>query len=540
MTKAARSLGIIVSIGLAFGLLSKALVAGDDLHRVWAIRNAKVLATPLRPPLEAATIVIRDGLIEAIGAGIPVPPEAEVLDGSKLLVFPGLMDALGSGLLKLPEEKFDQLKMYSGEYTDKDRGVTPELKAFDYVSLGKATVEKYHKLGILAAQVMPERGLFTGQASTFVIGDPDKNKAVLIKDSWLGVGFSPTGLMLYPESLMGAVAYVRQAFADAQYFGMNAARWQTEMKGLTRPEYSQKLELLSGFLQARKPVVFLCKNQYDIKRALLLADANKLDYIIADLGGEAWRVIPELQKAKARVLCTVSFKPPMTSVYTKRGKAEKEKAEKEIYPKNAARLAEAGIPFAFSSLGTDDPKSLMEGVQKAVDSGLPKEKAMAALTTTPAAFLGLDRALGTIEPGKIANLVLAENDILSKDPKVRCVFADGAKYELKDTKAKEGEKPTVNVTGRWEITAEGVPKMTIDFLQEEGVLSGKMTTPFGVFDFTGGSVSANEIYFEMTLAVGGQQIELYISAVVEGDTARGSIVQGTSGSAEFTAKRIPG
>jgi hypothetical protein len=290
----------------------------------------------------------------------------------------------------------------------------------------------------------------------------------------------------------------------------------------------------------RKPVIFLCRNQNDIRRALILAAGSGMNALICDLGNEASAVIPELKKAKARVLVTVSFKAPLSSLYSQKGKAEREKAEKDIYPKNPARLAEAGIPFAFSSLDTDDPKAFTEGVLKAIEAGLPKEKALAALTTAPASFFGLDKALGTIEPGKIANIVLAEGDLLIKDAKVRYIFADGKKFEVKAGTAKEGEKPTVNVSGKWELTAQGVPNLTVDFVQEEAGLSGKMVTPFGVFDFTGGSVTANQVEFEMTLSVAGQEIDLYISGTVDGDTMRGTIVQDTSGSTEFTAKRIPG
>jgi len=82
--------------------------------------------------------------------------------------------------------------------------------------------------------------------------------------------------------------------------------------------------------------------------------------------------------------------------------------------------------------------------------------------------------------------------------------------------------------------------MTIDFSQEEAALSGKMTTPFGVFDFSGGSVSGNDVYIEMNISVGGQELDLYISGTVTGDTMRGTVVQGSYGSTEFTAKRIPG
>ena len=539
MTKRTLKKGMAL-LGLGSSLvLAARLGSGENLHRVWAIKDCR-LVVPGGPAMAKATILIRDGLVEAAGPGIAVPADAEVVDGSKLTVHPGLIDALGQSLLKLPEEKFDTAKIYSGEFTDKDRGLTPELKAFDYVVLGKSTLEKYHKAGLLAAQVIPQKGVFTGQGSFFSLSSEDKNKALVLKDDWLGLGYSPSSFMVYPNSLMGVVAMLRQEFADVAYFSMNSSRWKKELKGIGRPDYSGIYDALVDYASGKKPVVFFCNNQHDIRRTLQLAAELKLDYLICDLGSEAQFVIPELKKAKARLLCTVSFKAPSTSLRSQLGKTEREKAEKELYPKNPAKLAEAGIPFAFSSIGTDDPKSFLEGIQKAIDAGLSRDKALEALTITPAAFLGLDKALGTIEPGKIANLVLVEGDALAKEPKVKMVFADGRKFEFKDTKGKEGEKPTVNVSGRWEVTIPDAGlKMNVDFTQEEAGLSGKLTTPFGVFDFTGGTVSANEIYFEMNISVGGQDIDLYFSATVTGDTMRGTVVQGTQGSSEFTAKRNP-
>jgi hypothetical protein len=390
----------------------------------------------------------------------------------------------------------------------------------------------------LAALALPDKGILTGQASLFALSDPDKARALLLKDNALGIGFLASSFPVYPSSLMGTVAFLRQEFSDVAYFALQSARWRKDLKGNARPAYSARSEVMGPFAAADKPVVFFCRNQHDIRRALGLASEFKLDAFICDLGGEAFEVVPELLKAKARVLCTVAFKAPGTSLYAQRGKAEREKAEKEVYPRNPARLAEAGVPFAFSSFGTDDPKSFMEGVLKAVEAGLPKEKALAALTATPAAFFGLDGALGSVAPGKIANLVLAEGELLAKDAKVRMVFADGAKVEFKEAKAGDA-KPTVNVTGKWEVTAEGAPKLTLELAQEEGVVSGKLATPFGMFDFTGGTVSGNQASFEINLSVGGQQIDLFFSAEVEGDTMRGTIVQGTSGSMDFSAKRTP-
>ncbi len=513
----------------------------QDLHRVWAVKDARIV-TLAGPPLEKATVVIRDGLIEAVGAGLAIPKDAEVIDGAKLTVYPGLIDGLGQSLLKLPEEKIDRARIQSGDFTDKDRGITPGLSAFDHVSLGKAALEKYHKLGFVAGQVMPDRGLLTGRSAIFCFSDPDKNKALVLKDVCLGIGYSPANFTVYPNSLMGVQAYLKQALTDAIYYEQARARWLKEPTGMARPGHDANLEILADYAAARKPVIFLCRNQNDIRRSLALAVEYKLAYFIADLGGEAFEVIPELKKANARVLCTVAFKAPGSSVYAQRGKAERARAEKEIYPKNPARLAEAGIRFAFSSLGTDDPRTFTEGIQKAIEAGLPGNKALEALTRTPAAFFGLDRALGTVEPGKIANLVITEGELLAKEAKVRYVFADGTRFELKETKPGDGEKPTVNLSGKWEMILEegGGQKLTLEFVQEEAALSGRMVMSFGTFEFTGGVVSGKTFSFEIALSAGGQDIDLFVSGSVEGDRMTGSVVQGGAGSAEFTAKRIPG
>jgi len=529
-----------LSVALLF-FAGLALRSEQDLHRVWAVKDARIV-TLSGPPIEKGNLIIRDGLIEAAGADVPIPKDAETIDGSKLTVYPGLMDGLGQSLLKFPEEKLDMSRIRAGDFTDKDRGITPGLAAFEYVNLGKAVFEKYHKLGFVAGHVMPDRGVFTGRSAFFLFSDPDKNKALVLKDICLGVGFTPSNFLVYPNSLMGVHAYLKQALSDAVYFDQARSRWLKEPKGQARPDYSPNLEALADFATAKKPVIFLCRNQNDIRRALGLAADYKLSYFIADLGGEAFDVIPELKKAGTRVLVTVAFKAPGSSLYAQRGRVERERAEKEVYPKNPARLAEAGIPFSFSSLGTDDPKAFAEGIQKAIEAGLARDRAVEALTKTPAAFFGLDRALGTIEAGKIANVVLSEGDLLAKEAKIRYAFVDGRRFELKEAKPGEGEKPTVNVTGKWEMAVEGQMAMnlTIEFSQEEAALSGKLITPFGAFDFTGGTVSGKDVAFEISISVGGQDLDLFFSASVEGERMRGSVVQGGAGAAEFTAKRIPG
>lgn len=521
-------------------LPAKAFPADEALHSVWAIKDCKVIIQPGKV-IEKGTVVIRDGLIEYAGAAASIPADAEIIDGTGMTAYAGFIDALGDSFLKMPEEKMDPSKMFSGDFSEKERGIAPETRAYDYINLTKAGISKYHKKGITAVMAIPTKGIFTGQSSLFSLSRTEKEKAVIFKDGMLGIGFSASSVSGYPDSLMGVVAFLKQRFADLSYYIMHTGRWENTMNGIVRPEYNAQFEELLPFYTGKKPVVFFCRSKNDIIRAINIGSEFKLKYIICDAGGEAFRVIPELKKSGAPVLVALGFKTPSTSVYSQEGRDIRAEAEKELYPTNAAKLAEAGIRFAFSSYATPDPDKFIENIMKAVEKGLPPEKALRALTVDAASIFGVNRALGTIEPGKIANLVVSQGDPLTKDAKVKFVFADGVKFDLKEKKAEPGEKPTVNASGRWEVTVEGGMgmKITLELTQEESMLSGKMTSQYNQSEFTDGTVSGNQIGMSITINAMGRTVDIYVSATIEGDTMSGTISFGAMGSSEFTGKRIP-
>jgi len=150
------NLGLILVFGLLVLLFGKAIIGEEELNQVWAIKDCRIV--PMNGAvIEKGVVVIRKGLIEAVGENLEIPPDAEIIDGALLTIYPAFIDSLGKSFLKLPEKKFDSSKLYSGEFTDEDRGVTPGLKAYDYVEFGKTAREKFKKCGFSAIQVIPER-----------------------------------------------------------------------------------------------------------------------------------------------------------------------------------------------------------------------------------------------------------------------------------------------------------------------------------------------------------------------------------------------
>jgi imidazolonepropionase-like amidohydrolase len=232
----------------------------------------------------------------------------------------------------------------------------------------------------------------------------------------------------YPSSLMGTIALIRQSFIDADYYAARRAQYAKSPAGLKRPAYDARLEALVPYVKDREPVVFQCNNQEDIKRALKIAAEFKLNAVLAG-ANEAWRVADVLKKNPVPLLVALDFRPPATSKYATQGEELRKSAEAEIYPANAAALAKEGIAFALVSGANADGASVLKAVRAAIKAGLAEDAALRALTLQPARVLGLDRTLGSLEPGKIANIVLVKGGIFDEGGRVVRIFVDGVLFE---------------------------------------------------------------------------------------------------------------
>jgi imidazolonepropionase-like amidohydrolase len=233
----------------------------------------------------------------------------------------------------------------------------------------------------------------------------------------------------YPASLMGTIAYIRQSFLDAGHYALAREVYARNLAGMKRPVHDPFLEALIPYVKDRKPVVFQCNNAEDIKRALKIVDEFKLNAILSQ-ANEAWRAAGALKGAAAKLLVSLDFRPPNGSFYTIQGEDLRKKAEAEIYPSNPAVLAKEGIAFGLTTFGLADAASAIRNVRTAIKLGLPEDVALRALTIVPARFLGLDRQAGSLDPGKIANVILTKGPLFDEKTQVEKVFVDGAAWKF--------------------------------------------------------------------------------------------------------------
>lgn len=422
---------ILLMLGVSLVLTVPA--AADEVKPVYALVNCRLVPVS-SPPIEKGTIIVRDGLIEALGPAdkITVPADAEVIEAGGLTVYPGLISAHTNLFLETKEQEQPQTaEDFLGAYTQAATPQEfPELQVFKEVKPKKQTVEAWHRAGVTTVVVAPNRGLFQGQSVVLNLNSDQPNSMVL-KQPWaLHVNFTTERGGVYPSSLMGTVAFIRQKFYDASHYALHQKKYQSSPRFLKRPEYDPFLEALVPFVVDKKPIVFQCNNQEDIKRALRLIEEFKLNAVLTGCN-EAWRATEHLKKVRVPLLVALDFRPPNASIYNQQGEAARKKAEAEIYPANAAALQKENISFALTSFGLSE-SSFARNLQAAIKAGLEPQAALRSLTVEPARILGLDRQLGTLEPGKIANLILTRGDLFGEKTRVVRVLVDGILFNYEE------------------------------------------------------------------------------------------------------------
>ena len=395
-------------------LVLPALVLGGK-EDFYAITGARIV-TVSGPVLDNGTIVLRDGVIAAVGPGVVPPAGARVLSGQGLTLTPGLIDGFGG--IGLPAAA-------PAPAASPGNPLAPQALALDRVR--PSDVARARDAGITTALVIGKEGVLPGQSVLINLGG-DQAEAMVVRQ--------PAALHLhmatlpgrYPTSLMGTEAYARQALYDAARYRDARAAYEKAPLGRKRPAYDTALEAWQGVLAGRVPLIVTAQRENDIRRALALADEFKVNVTVAG-APQAFRVAPLVKSRSLPLLVTVNFDPPRPPTFGAEDE-EKERREIEEAEKNPAELHKAGVRFALVSGHAPD---FLAGVRKAIEKGLPRDAALRAVTLDAASALGVADRTGSLEVGKIANVVAWSGDPLSKEAKATMVFVDGKLYEPEES-----------------------------------------------------------------------------------------------------------
>jgi imidazolonepropionase-like amidohydrolase len=558
-----------------FALIALCLFAQaqDRSLETFAITNARIVSgTGLTT--ERGTVVIRNGLIESIGENTRVPADARVIDGTGLTVYPGLINAnsnlgfpapaartqpttgQGGGQFLLQQLQAQaQAPQTNSNYP---AGLQPETSAADQIRAGDAQFETIRNLGFTTALTVSRDGIFNGQSALINLAGDSVSDMIIVSPVAQHFTFRTLGTGAFPVSLMGTFAAFRQMMLDAQRLQAIRKMYDANPRGLPRPEADKSLEALFPILNREMPIAFNANSEREIIRVLDLAKEFNIKTIVVG-GQEAWKVTDRLKAQNVPVLLSINFPKRTASASPDADPETLEllRARAEA-PKAPARLAAAGVKFAFQDGGMTNMADFVANANKAVENGLAKDTAIRAMTLSAAEIFGVDNRLGSIEKGKIANLFVTRGDLFAKDKTVTHVFVDGKLFEPKAAPAtptrgggrpNAGEQTTpgtttpafVNVNGIWNITID-VPGQqftaTLNLQQETKNLSGTMVFQNQTVQVKDGEVTSDGFKFTTTVEFGGNTVPLTVNGKVSGNQMTGTF-NAPQGVFPFTGTRNP-
>lgn len=519
----------------------------------YALRNVTVHHADGRQQ-SGVNVVVRRGLITAMGEGAEIPADAMVLEGDSLFIYPGLVDAHGAVELSLPQGE-GMAGAPSWDPPREAQGFTPHRLAADYLTATGGSLKAQRSVGVVAAAVHPDGGMAPGQSAAVLFRPTTRTPKDLVMAPRVGLLFSFQGARgVYPSSLFAVIAHFRQMFEDATRHSLIRSEYARDPRGMVIPPWDPDFEILGEAASGRVPVFFLADDDEEIRRVLSLADEIGFRPIIVG-GEEAWELASDLASRDVPVLVSVAFpaprvwKPEGSNADTARDSAEgdlapaaaREKERLENAYSNAARLTEAGVRVALTSGGGG--RDLRQGVRKAMEYGLPEGEALKATTTVPASILGIPNVV-TVQSGAAASFIVTDGPLFQEETRIRYTFVEGEMEEGQPVRrATAGEAPSVDISGTWStvVNAQGMElSFVMSLLQEGSSFSGTMSSAeTGEARVEGGVVSGSSLSFVIVFTMGTESMEMDTRATVEGDQMTGS---GTSamGSFTFSASRRPG
>ena len=393
--------------------------------KAFAITNAKIY-TLAGPVIENGTVVIRDGKIAAVGVGLAAPPDAQVIDAKGLEVYPGLFDPItGMGLGEVDAVLSTQDTTETGDYNPDVVAATAVNPASVHIPVTRAAgiTHVLSVEGIGGLDNQSGGGTIAGQASAinlagWTMADMAIDKSVAMALYWPSIttnefDFTTFAFKTKPYS-EAKEAYDKQVNELSDWLDRARHYAQAVAKG-ARANYERdlKLEALIPVVQGKQPVLVFADTARDIRNSVEFCSKQNLKMILAG-GAEAWKEKALLKEKNIPVILDPTMRLP----------------EEEDFPYDKpmtqpAELVAAGVPIAFASFNTDFSRRLTQQAGNAVAYGLSRDEALKAVTFNAAKMLGLDDRLGTIEPGKMANVIVTDGDVLELRTQLRYLFIQG-------------------------------------------------------------------------------------------------------------------
>jgi imidazolonepropionase-like amidohydrolase len=436
----------LMAAGLAYSAVAQTTFPRngvyDERPGLYAFTNATIVVDP-QTTLQNATLLIRDGRVEAVGSNVSVPAGAVIADLKGKRIYPALIDmysdygmpeipraAPGGGRGGVPQIESNKKGAYYW-----NQAVQPENSASQLFKATPAKADELRKLGFGTVLTHPHDGIVRGTGALVTLADDRENTLVLKSDAAAHYSFSKgTSRQSYPNSMMGSVALLRQALYDADWYkrGGNKEQSNLSLEALNR---NQSL-----------PAIFEGNDKLGVLRADKIGDEFGVQYIIKG-GGDEYQRLDEIKATGASLIIPINFPQPydVEDAWDADNVALSELKHWEMAPINASRLAGANIPFALTTAGLKNKADFWANLRKAIENGLSEQKALEALTITPAKLMKADDMVGSLQKGRVASFIITSGNLFGADNVIYENWIRGKQYIV-------NPKDVVDLRGSWQLT----------------------------------------------------------------------------------------
>lgn len=461
----------------------------DERPNLYAFTNATIVVDP-QTTLQNATLVVRNGRIEAVGTSVSVPAGAVVANLAGRRIYPSLIDldsdygmpeiqrpaagaGRGGGGNTPPQLESNKKGPYYW-----NQAIQPENEAGSIFKVTTARADELRKIGFGAVLTHVHDGIARGSGALVSVADDRENMVLLRNGLSQHFSFSKgSSGQTNPNSIMGTVAVIRQALYDADWFKRSNQKAQMNLS-------------LDAFNRlADVPAFFETGDKLGVLRADKIGDEFKMQFIIRS-GGDEYQRIDEVKATGATLIVPVTYPQAydVEDAWDADNVSLAEMKHWEMAPANAAMLTAANIPFVLTSAGLRNRTEFLANVRKAIEYGLTEQQALEALTTRPARLIKADDLLGTLAVGKVANFLITSGSLFAPNNVIYENWIQGKQYvvtnpnvtDLRGTyDLKVGNQPNLKllVTGdnpekpTYQVTANDTTKLTPTVVVDNNLIS---------------------------------------------------------------------
>ncbi len=408
----------------------------DKREGCYAFTNATIVKDA-QTTITNATLVIRDGKIVAVGAGVAIPKDAVVVDCKDKFIYPSFVDIYtdygipaaptaaggggrggGGGGFGGPSQITSNTKGAYGW----NQAIKPETEALKVFTVDDAKAKTLRDLGFGSVLTHVKDGIARGTGTVVTLANMNENQVIVKDRASAHYSFSRgTSTQSYPSSMMGTIALLRQTYLDAKWYK-------------TKPDKEGTNLSLQAFNDNQSlPQIFEADDKWNDLRADRIGKEFGVQYIIKG-GGNEYQRIKEIADTKATYILSLNFPQAMDVEDPNDARAVSLADMKhwELAPSNPGAFEKANIPFCLTTADLRDPKQFITNLRKSFDMGLTETKALEALTKVPATLLGVYEKVGSLEAGKIANFLITTGPVFAEKTTLLDNWVSGEKYGVKE------------------------------------------------------------------------------------------------------------